>query len=310
MLTDRLLAPFVNIEESVILTGFWRSGTTWIQRFLGEVLGAKTVFEPLEPVYPKAVGSFDTSALPRKDIKYLRLFMPFPKADFDNSRLRSYLEYSMRSRLRGNRPRRSRQRWTESFRRVVVVKSTRLQLCLDSVQRSFDCHVVHVRRDPRAVLASIRRNDWGGWMKGVALKDLLLSPQDGRSGFFSRWKELIIHLDRDESDIRIIGYWALTEKFVEHLFGQKLSRAVSVRYENIVTDPIATFVAAGLTLDLQVSEEQLLSTALLNSPTTDRGRISIAPEDRIWSWKSELDPRSIAQIEDLAADLDLEEWLI
>ncbi len=43
---DLCAAPFVDPSEAVVVTGFWRSGTTWLQQTLARLHNAKTVFEP------------------------------------------------------------------------------------------------------------------------------------------------------------------------------------------------------------------------------------------------------------------------
>ena len=50
---DRGLAALGIARPLLIVSGFWRSGTTWLQECLAESLGAKTVFEPLSPMEPK-----------------------------------------------------------------------------------------------------------------------------------------------------------------------------------------------------------------------------------------------------------------
>jgi len=41
-------------EETIVLFGFWRSGTTWLQETLSAELNARTVFEPLTRHVPQA----------------------------------------------------------------------------------------------------------------------------------------------------------------------------------------------------------------------------------------------------------------
>lgn len=271
---------------------------------------AKTVFEPLEPVYEEVTSLYEGLALPRKDLNYIRLFMPFPEDDFERSSLGRHLACSMRSKLRGSRPRRARSGLLESLRRVVVLKSTRIQLCLEPVYSLFGCHMVHVRRDPRAILASVRRNNWGKWMKDIDLSDLLLAPRDGRAIYFLEWEELIGRLDRDRGDLRIIGYWALTEMFLEKCIYEQSVPVNQLRYEDAVRDPNEVFARIARSMELSVSPEGWSSLDALASPTTAPGRQNATSEERIWSWKSELDFESIRRIESLTAELGLEDWLV
>ena len=71
----------LNVARPVVLvSGFWRSGTTWMQECLAEALAAKTVFEPLSPLDPRRRAMLVARGLPYDS---LQAAMPGPLAEDD-----------------------------------------------------------------------------------------------------------------------------------------------------------------------------------------------------------------------------------
>ncbi len=67
--------PMQDLQGPIVLvSGFWRSGTTWVQECLAESLGAKTIFEPLSPQEPRR-RAFLASRFPA-DEDALQAFIP------------------------------------------------------------------------------------------------------------------------------------------------------------------------------------------------------------------------------------------
>src|SRR5262245_54727605 len=74
---DRTLAFRCDPSETLLLSGFWRSGTTWLQEALRDVLYAKTLFEPLCPLTREMHVVHAQHGLDAKSHEFLRLYMPF-----------------------------------------------------------------------------------------------------------------------------------------------------------------------------------------------------------------------------------------
>lgn len=224
---DRGVASLGMSRPTLAVSGFWRSGTTWVQECFAESLGAKTVFEPLSPMEPRrramlGHGSASEDAL--------QAFVPGPDQD---PAFWAYLTAAVHGR-RGSRFSLScRRRLRESFRTRIVVKDVRLHCNLRAVHERLEVPVVHVRRHPCAVAASLRTARWHWSFERVSLLDMALPHAD--PGLLRAW-------DADGLS-RLAAFWALHEKeAASALHGQPWAREMT--YETIVQAPQEEIAAA------------------------------------------------------------------
>jgi len=84
---------------------------------------------------------------------------------------------------------------------------------------TFDVPVLHLRRDPRAVLASSKRKGWVDWFRcNTPLQHLLLRGGDGREEYFGQWRRGIEQIDQAGSPFgQAAAYWVLTERYVDEV---------------------------------------------------------------------------------------------
>lgn len=210
----------------VVVSGFWRSGTTWLQECLAESLGAKTIFEPLSPQEPRR-----RAALARHfpgDEDALQAFIPGPWPD-GAAEWRGFTA-ACRGLHGGAFLLSCRCGVAESARTAVVVKDVRLHRILAPVHRRLGVPVVHLRRHPCAVAASLVAADWHWSFARVRLARLVPEAP-----------ELAPH-DTDALS-RIAAYWAHVERqAAQALAGTAWGRVVA--YEDLAADPGG--VVAGL----------------------------------------------------------------
>ena len=194
--------------------------------------GEKTIFEPFYwevDAYSRLVASHLHPS--RMDKSYIKAFMPYCKNFGDCTELWNYVEEAMQGRVKGGWLRRGRK-VTHSFSNRVVLKFVRGQLMQPAFCRSHDPTIIHIRRDPRGVIASLLRGNWGWWMRDISVADQLLRPDDGRTEFFSSWSQQIVEADQSDFLVRAATYWALTERFVEDR-GLPDSGGVLIKYEDM-----------------------------------------------------------------------------
>ena len=154
---DRSLGHLGAARPRLLVSGFWRSGTTWLQESLSTALGAKTVFEPLSPMEPLRRAAL--LRLHPHDTEDLRQ-ATIPGACPDDAGFWRYLGRTCRGRVATEYLMSCRRDMAESFRRDIVVKDVRLQANLAEFHRRFGVPIVHVRRHPCAVVASLIAADW------------------------------------------------------------------------------------------------------------------------------------------------------
>ena len=154
---DRALGHGGATRPVLLVSGFWRSGTTWIQESLAAALTAKTVFEPLAPM-DAAAKELLRRRFPddTEDLRQATVLGPCP---FDDP-LWAVLGDAATGRLATSYLLSCRQTVAESLRTRSVVKDVRLQANLAAFHHRFGTPVLHVRRHPCAVAASLIAADW------------------------------------------------------------------------------------------------------------------------------------------------------
>ena len=230
---DHLVSAWVNSSDTLVVAGFWRSGTTWLQESLAKLIKAKTVFEPLACATDSAIPYF--AEIAAKDLPFRRQYMPYCGDDrLGDDALRGFFDQILRADVPGRATRVLRNRVTESFRLRIVAKFVRVQLCLRAVQNTFSMPVIYLYRDPRAIIASIKMTKWNYLFDDLCLREHLLEPGDGRASYFLNWQDEILKYDQQHRFVRIAAYWSLIEKYVEHCYeDQEKARIAFVSYEEL-----------------------------------------------------------------------------
>lgn len=294
---DRLVAGAVSPSSSPVVSGFWRSGTTWLQEALADLLDAKTVFEPLHVSVEAARPVHVHHGVAERPEPVRELFLPYAREGALPAPLHDAFAAALRGAVPGSEVRVLRQGIGESLRRRVVVKCVRIPLCLRAVQAVFGMPVVHVRRDPRAVVASVRLTDWAWLFDHLSLREQLLDPADGRAALFEPWREEIERLDREEPLERIAAYWALTERALADAYppgAESLGPTVFARYEDLCRAPETAVPALLPRLGLPPATAPLRAA---DSHTTSGTRKGATAEQRVDGWKDVLTPEEARRVE-------------
>lgn len=307
---DQVMAPFVNPQDGVVITGFWRSGTTWLERWMADVLHAKTIFEPLEVDVRRHYHLHDESHLPSNSDLYLKAHMPFAEDEIPrSSNLYHLLEDALRGKVPGKRVRINRKGMADSFRRRVVVKHVRGQLAVHGLYKTFLTPILHIYRDPRAVIASLIRNDWGGeWMHTLSLHAQLLEPQDGRLPLFEKWSDDLDYFDRQPWCERAAAYWAITEGYLRSCALRFHFPIRFLNYETLVANDPSMLVTILRELGLIVPHIPANWRWAESSPTTVEERCTVDVHTRVSGWKNELPPQMAERTIEIAQRFGLTEF--
>jgi hypothetical protein len=308
---DRLVATQLDPNSAVLVTGFWRSGTTWVQQILAGGLNAKSVFEPLHyHLNDYKAALVEECNPPCMSNEYLDMFMPFGRCPLPASSLvRQYLRHALtggipshwvrkvRFRRRGIENRISQSRFRNALYRLkdacqkrVVVKSVRAHLLIPAIQKTFNPRIVHLRRDPRSVIASLHRIGWAEkWEGKLSLVDQFLRPTDSRTSFFKSWEPEIRAYEQKGITHRLAAYWSLCERFVASLPDH--ARRTVVPYKKMYTEGSELIERRLQTLPFTGNMSEYVG-----APSATSERRKYTQEERLRRWK-EMSPEKIEAVE-------------
>lgn len=293
-LIDNQTRWVIKPKNTIVINGFWRSGTTWILQIFSEIFNGKSIFEPLHwkvKEYKYILDNIGT--LPSNEIGYYKMYYP----SYDNIEnypiLKRYLKKIIYSNIKENWIRRGRNK-DFKLSQTPIIKFVRGHLILSYFYNNYNATLFHVIRDPRAIYASLKRNNWGQFLSEISLASLLLEPIDERRIFYNRYNELIRKFDKEEDvTTKIIAYWALTELYIEEI--KNLYNIYIINYENLVNNGykhLTEILPNNLYININTTNNILEK----NSATTQSNRLITSPFSRINSWKYELTKSEIKDI--------------
>lgn len=313
---DQVNSLRVNPEESLIINGFWRSGTTWIMELVADMIRAKTVFEPFNPPMPE-IAPMGHSAIghclaeiepPRTDYAFVCTLMPYVADQLDlDSQLAGVVKKALLGKLRARKL--GRKNLKECLRPRVITKFTRGSLCMRPIQDAFSAPVLHVIRDPRASIASLKKLENGNFAKGAfnnfPLRAQLLEIHDDRADYFGRWADDIEMFEQATDYHRLAAYYCLTEQYLFDSFRDAQHPFRIIRFESVGLSKAATLRQTinqlGLSSldhhddDYEAAFNRPSGTDWNNSNPTNRPSI----EDRLFGWRKKLSKAEVRAISEV-----------
>ena len=277
-----------NLRNTLLINGFWRSGTTWLQQTLVDALDAKSLFEPFSPA---AGHQWDQLSRPASEASR-NVYMPL-SANCLSPRDRIKLHLALKGVGTHGYTHFLRNPDSPAWSKDLVVKFTQLGFVLDEVADSQHVPIIHIRRNPAAIYASFKETDWSWRFQDVRLKQNY-SLQDFTKGTpeYERAETL---LRFDQSPVhRLAALWSLSERAAQKSIIS--GRAHLVRYEDIVGE------GPGILNRLQISSVNIASNDAA-SPVTNSGRESLSVTQRLNDWKARLTRSEIDCIRSVSKEL-------
>jgi hypothetical protein len=273
------MAEMFPLRGSILINGFWRSGTTWVQQVLARSYAAKTIFEPLAPSsqFPLQKRLFG-SATPTA---WRESFLPLSPELLKPEDV-SYLDLAFAgcSPTRSKFPYLCRKSVAECFSRRLVIKCVRAHCLLGYMAERYDVIPIHVSRHPCAVVASFTASDWTWNFDQVDFSHLYPDSQPFEDARAEEERQVLHTYSASPMTSKTAALWALMERRATETPG-----VVSIRYEDLARNPEQEFRALGrkagfaLCKPLETDED---------SPVTFSKRKGTEIEHRLTSWKHEL----------------------
>jgi hypothetical protein len=290
-LTSVALVDYIaaqRLKNTLLINGFWRSGTTWLQQTLVEALHAKSLFEPFSPAAGHQWDQFHG----RVSDASRNVYMPL-SADCLTPRDRVKLHLALKGVGTHGYTHFLRGPGDKSWSRDLVVKFTQLGFVLDDVTNTYQVPIIHIRRHPAAVFASFSETDWSWRFEDVRLR-ALYSPQDYSKGSLERERaETLLRFDRFPAQ-RLAAMWSLSERSAQRSI--IAGKAHLVRYEDVVDQ------GPGILNRLELSSVNIPSNDTA-SPVTTSGREQLSVSQRLNDWRSRLTRTEIDTIESVCNEL-------
>lgn len=284
VITD--IAVNVVSGDRLIISGFWRSGTTWLLARACSLLKAKPLFEPFAP---------DAYGVTAKSNAQQQIFMPLSFAGLGPQ------HHTMISRLnrgfaRGGLPYFTRNSIAEALRPGIVFKFTRAGFLLEQLNDALNAKTLHIRRDPCAVYSSLRNARWQWSLDDVRLSSLYPESNDDTPADAETKRLLRAY---DTSTVRrIAALWALSEKAAEEA-ARKNSGITIAQYEGLLDSPDELqSILSALGYRIRGGDD-----FYGNSPVTEKNRENVSLIERKSGLKEKLPRETISELQAVTEEL-------
>lgn len=148
----------IEIQDTILIAGTPRSGTTWLMEILGTIKGYTYLFEPLQPAWfpeSRKIG-FDS-----------RTYIPY---ETDWAEGEDYLKKVFSGRIVSNLPlygSKPKMAIRRLFGDKLIIKAVRMNRLLPWIAERFQIHsIVYIIRHPCAVVASQLKTKFYGYNSG------------------------------------------------------------------------------------------------------------------------------------------------
>ena len=287
----------------LFVSGFWRSGTTWLQEYVAESCRARTLAEPLSPLVGHREQDLILAGL--HDLNLREGFIPGPTPP--GALLWRYLDGAISGVVQDPYLLGSRRSLTESFRNLVVMKDVRMQFNLRSLHQLYGAPVLHIRRHPCAVVSSLVAGKWRWDFEELSLLALLDHLKDILEERFGVRQTDLARFDTDRFS-RIAAYWALTERVATLELDGSAWGAI-IHYEDSVEHPpgvlnmlaekfgIMSVDGADYRADSASTGREARGTHILSRKHAWRARLGAQQVERISEVVRALNPEAASALE-------------
>ena len=219
----------IHNPEILIINGFWRSGTTFLQEIIQKTFHTEFIFEPLNEAVPISKKLFDQKGI--KDDKIFRKISMFDlnfKSNIDKNwinQIKSHFGYN---------------KWAKSLykrkhigtydNRKIVVKFVNAHFFIKDLT-NLDYKTVHIERDLIETISSFKKTKWTSFFEKLNLFESL--PESFFKKYPTEFTALITHVNSEENYlIKVALYKLITDFWVN----KENPNILYIKYEDVMTN--------------------------------------------------------------------------
>jgi hypothetical protein len=293
----------------ILVTGTYRSGTTWVGRMLALSPGVHYVHEPFAPMYPRSW----LRSPPTQQFFHQPPGEAGPYAE-DLARIVALRPpfWAIARRVSGTRTevrlaQEAVQTALARHRRArALIKDPFALLSAEWLQERTDAHVIVLVRHPAGFVSSVKRLGWRFDVGSLLERPTVMSgPLAAFRGEFER--------ERAAGKTDLVDHAALMWRALNTVV---LSYATQhrdwciVRYEDLASDPVPAFERLSARVDVDWDDRLAAAVARSNATargaeTDPRGRGSTERDSRraMWTWRDRLSADEVARVRESTADV-------
>ncbi len=290
-------------KKTIIINGFWRSGTTWLQKKVCVSVNGKSIFEPFSP-HITTDSYYSNIGVKKSDLSnnFRHAYMPFFNSKSITRDFEAFLSSVLNATIKAPYARFLRSSMLASFKKTVVCKFVRGHLLLPYIlEQNQGVPIIHIYRNPKAVISSIERNRWGYWLEDFCLSEHFLNIEDGRKAYFEKHAALIAKYDQLDSQSRICALWCLTEVYInDHCMSYK--NFMKVSYESLVENGFNEIIGFLSGFGHKWTDNTIEKSS---SKTTIKSRVNMSNKEKSSSWRQELSLQTQTKIDAIVTEFGL-----
>ena len=303
----RRAAPTV---KPILVTGSPRSGTTWVGRMMAPSEQLYYIHEPFNPDYPPG------SNICNVRFKHHQTYITEENEHFYYQPIKQMIQGHYNFTLDGivHHPIKGfRSHWSQwkrfqhyhHNRMVPLIKDPVALMSAGWMARRFDIHVVVMIRHPAAVVASMKRLNWGFDPKKWALSQPLLLRDH-----LLPFKDELTLLSASKSDIvdQIALLWKIAYAMVL-TYQADFPGWVYLKLEELAEDPLDRFALLFERLGLKFTDtlkRRITEHSSESNPTRSTGKeklIKLNSKKAVNQWKKHLSTGEISRVREIVEEV-------
>jgi len=247
-------------DNTVLLVGSGRSGTTWLSNIINYNNEFRYLFEPFRPEKIRVVKDFVHNQFLEGECQDENFLGPIDK-------VLSGKVYNI---------------WTDKFNRRIIstrrlIKDIRANLFLRLIKNRYPkMKIIYLIRNPYAVISSQMKMDWDCHIKDLMSQDRLFKYLDNKTDKI---------VDHDMKSSRLIYKWCV-ENFIP-LSQFTEDELLLVYYENLCTNPEREIKRIFKYINIDFSSQVMETVNTPSQLSFDKDKI-LTTEVRLNSWKKTL----------------------